>query len=791
MIRASVTRDSASLSLSPTLVPLWMEQVGGVFCRVLSAVGVLAEPRSGAQRVVRVCVVLAGVARVGVAIGDAALGGGGAAAMGNIILIITVVLLWLLWLLAAGQTLGAARAAVVAAVGDEDEEVSQAESADAGADRDCDAGADRDCDAVELHVVAGEENAAEAVPEQRRQPLPLPPPTRQRLRRDLARTGNRMALFCCCATALLTIYRAVAPAPYERERHVLVRILLACIAYGSATLLGCSAMFCSTLARADLVVNGVPALARTRRLLAASLGAAVVVLFVSQTGLALFLGFFDVQNAPGFIVNALICLAFVQIVSLEFFWTMEIMAEVIVAARVPPAGLIEDNGDAPRPKSLATLVIDVEKRPWFIRSVPVQPASIRPHRVALRATAIAVVLVITVLLWTVPWIALAGPSAALEDYSRFWEAHRKAFPSAPAIIFSAVVCALMYVVGLPFLIGAFVPTRSWPRLLVPSIIPFYVGIAIAQSRLGRPGILVDTFLGELSIVTIAGSAIVLFQMAFLVAWLRRVRPAWTFVIPAVGVALVAAVIALLVRDVAVPLFLAGSTRTKIIVRLVVELVAAMFSFLVLPLVRRLGEKEGVLRRYVVYAIASPFSLLGRFMVAGVDDLLSQLVTVLILALFELASVIFVPVLTVFVALARNGMTSDDALVDAIGHARRKATNPVMASVVLLRAASEYSGVLLAICLPLLHAAVWLEDIDYPRLVTRLLLSVLMQLAVEFATDMCSIFVRQRRFDLVFTVKSGGRSLGLIVALVTSVLISIMSTALPLLCRTIALSDATI
>ena len=355
-----------------------------------------------------------------------------------------------------------------------------------------------------------------------------------------------------------------------------------------------------------------------------------------------------------------------------------------------------------------------------------------------RAVVLALVTFVAICVWFLPSVIVAGPVSLL-DANELEKGQSETIGGSPSAIFSAIVFPFFYIAAVPVCVGAATEFEQWPRHLLTFILPFYmVLVAVHISAVS-----VDRF-----VIVAISTVVVVLECILFPIWLRRVRPEWTFLRPYAFAVLTALPALMVVSFVIMPIFLDpdNTDRNRIAIRIVLEVGTSALALIQVPGLHNFGEHPLVIRPYVPYLFAVPLSLYGRFMVSGVDTLLGQFISVVLIGLIEIVAAVAVPVGTVAVLKLRN---ADKSLAWAIDEAELSVSLPVKACVRTIRCALEYVGIVLVPVTVLTHAAVWYDDVDMGSLFLRLFLSALMQLAVEMLVDLIVAFIRSRHYGLRF------------------------------------------
>ena len=555
---------------------------------------------------------------------------------------------------------------------------------------------------------------------------------------------------------------------------------------------------CNLLVRIDMTVaGGRNSVARARRAIILTFLALLVALPLSIVGLVFFLlG----SNAKGdayrlslVLTNALLAIVFAIATSIDLLHTVELAVRAHAQVRADDADEAPLSLDNPV-TARAVAMLEQGKLPWVrepllrwdsVRRRVLSVAEMHPFggekgnrtlTVLLRALRVTFLTVAVVLAWFVPWILVSGPPDILAS-GAFWFEHAKLFAGGPAIIFSAIVFSFFFSFTVPVSTSAAASYSEWPRHTLTFGIPFYLAMLVTQMQKGRTE-------NAHQIVTGVTLTLLIIEVLSMRAWMRRMRPTWTFFTPITILVLLYTAAMFVILFVAVPLFVRkdATDTDKVIVRISTEIGAFLFSICQVPLARSLSTSTSAMKRhYLPLALAAPLTIVGRFMVSGVDSLVTQALTVVILGLFEIAAVVSAPFVD-FVYFKFADRTASTEQILALTF--RDASSPVLASLTIVQIAIEYVGVILASVAVFVHGVAWYEDIDVGRLFIRLAASAAIQIAVEIVVDLVVLRVRIRRQDLDFrhAFVGGLNWIALILGLVASATLTVPAVAVTMLCR---------
>ena len=359
--------------------------------------------------------------------------------------------------------------------------------------------------------------------------------------------------------------------------------------------------------------------------------------------------------------------------------------------------------------------------------------------IVLRAATISLLMTAVVLSVLIPWTLVAGPPSAL-DKTDFWARNAAMYKGQPATIVATLLFSPLYALGVPLLFVSAAPFSTWPRHLVfPGLLPGQISVMALHAML--PAL-------SSAIVTPLTTAIVMVVLLVTHFWLRKVRPRWTFTSPMLFTIFCGALFVMALGYLAFPAYARASDTGRVVIRLSVELASSLFQVTQKRLMRKhLSIEQGAKRPYVAYAMVAPVSLIGRLMVVGVDDLVSQAFVLVLLAGMQLGSVALSPMGTFLISggLSRDSKTR----VRAVHETEDILRSPLTARAVVIKMMVEYTGIALSAILVIVHAFMWHGSRNHAALLLRLGLSVLIQVLVEVGLDLVLVRVRQTQHDLRF------------------------------------------
>ena len=352
-----------------------------------------------------------------------------------------------------------------------------------------------------------------------------------------------------------------------------------------------------------------------------------------------------------------------------------------------------------------------------------------------RMALIAVGAALAFVVFIVPLIVTAGPVARIDNDTLL----EQSSPPRAGLISAAIVFPLSFSTLVPILLSSLVKADAWPNHLFTCSIPTLVGMSCVFMLV--PDLRYVRFVCNVAVF-------VVFWIC-LTFYVHRTRPEWSFLRRVTVLILVAFVVLLTLTTLVLPVFLSDATsdRTRLVIRLSVEIATMFWSALQAPHLERLGRHPAIVRPYLPFMMAAPFALLGRFLVATVDDIGVQFVSVSLIGLLEIFSVAFAPVL--HMAISQLVLHKGQPFHVSVMHARRIVSKPIYAQVTLLHAAVEYVGILVIPVLFIVHAVVWYDGISYGPLVWKLFVSSAIQLAVELVADTSIVHIRARHMGIPF------------------------------------------
>ena len=580
---------------------------------------------------------------------------------------------------------------------------------------------------------------------------PLPQKVARALGRRHRRAGNIMFLLLCLVLCLgvavdhlrfdsLTTANVFKPARGNRHVSALLALVSYLVVFAHAT----------TLAYAIKLGNAAACVhehggAALRPIMIVTLVSGVFAGVMATVGLLLFLFVLKPRLTSLLLFNTLIALVVVVSICADLAWVFALTVmhsnEAQRSASLRTAHLAHqpwkhriaydasaDGDDGETSIDLAAFDNDGSDKRSPDHIWPI----LRPSLAVTAGAAVAIIL------WLLPFVATAGPPHLLDD-DRLFLGQADHVPGTPIVYVAVFLFAPLY--GVAFVVGAAytVPLREWPRsiLLVP--LPATLAMMAVQGFvvLSHP-ILAFAVTAGLWVISAIGT----------VVYLRRVRPRWTFVNSLAITCFAAAILETSFALWIVPLFLDSSQdeRDRIAIRVSFAFVTSIFAFLQFPAIERFASSPLVLRHYVPYLIAASLSIFGRLMVSGVDTLFGQFISVLIISVFEVLTVVAVPVVRGLVFFLKN---RERGVLHSVHHAIDHAASPLRAPAQVIRIITELISILIVPFGVLCHATVWYDDIDYGALALNLFLSAIMQIAVELISDTIILYIRTRRQNVRF------------------------------------------
>ena len=544
--------------------------------------------------------------------------------------------------------------------------------------------------------------------------------------RDLRRAGHlRFAAFLVLVVPSVLYFcfevnrvygsRILLPQPTAYVGIVVIMIGGFALPFLTAMLLRISRM--AVLAGYD----GSRAVADLRVLLLIVFGAAIVAL-VGSVGVLLPFGIvldingkFDRVLVP--FSTVIVCIA----VGSELWWTLDTWAHAV----------------ADSSKQQLDAAERWHERPWVKQGRAKESTTRHVARVIRTGLAIAA----SLLLVCAPFIVIAGPVSVALDVDNFFSHHSRVTPGAPGALFT-------FFTGAPVFASAsvLVPLAPFPLALWPALWgrAYAVVLVLVMATLSLQFVTTDL------IMYFAVFTVVMTGQVVFVSHLFKLGPRWQGTVHMALCTLLIGSLAIVIGVFVLPPFLSvTSDRLRVLLRLAVEaLVVLLFAVVKAICSVSAFRNRNVSRPHIQLAFAGALILLGRFMVASMGSLASQLATVLILAVLEFASVSVFPL--VGLAVARLRAPASTPLAAMMENVKERLSSPVVAYAVVAKMAAEYAGIVLVIAFYLVHTLVWQPWTDEIRaFLVSVLISACFQFVVEVAVDMLVLHFRMEHHDVSF------------------------------------------